>query len=57
MAWLANRHLRDVLEAKGYQVTFAEYSGNHDYLPWRDSLGEGLMVVFGDQRLNRIAVP
>jgi enterochelin esterase family protein len=52
-----NRHLRDVLEAKGYQVTFAEYSGNHDYLSWRNSLGEGLMVVFGDQRLNRIAIP
>ena len=52
-----NRHLRDVLAAKGYQVTFAEYSGNHDYLSWRDSLGEGLMVVFGDERLNRIAIP
>jgi enterochelin esterase family protein len=52
-----NRHLRDVLEAKGNQVTFAEYSGNHDYLSWRNSLGEGLMVVFGDQRLNRIAIP
>jgi enterochelin esterase family protein len=52
-----NRHLRDILEAKGYQVTFAEYSGNHDYLSWRDSLGEGLIVLFGDQRLDRIAIP
>ena len=49
------RHLRDVLEAKGYQVTFAEYSGNHDYLSWRNSLGEGLIVLFGDQRLRRAA--
>jgi enterochelin esterase family protein len=52
-----NRHLRDILEAKGYQVTFAEYSGNHDYLSWRDSLGEGLIALFGDQRLDRIAIP
>ena len=53
----SNRHLRDILEAKGYQVTFAEYSGNHDYLSWRDSLGEGLIVLFGGQRLNRVAPP
>jgi enterochelin esterase-like enzyme len=52
---LPNRHLRDVLEAKGYQITFAEYSGNHDYLSWRNSLGEGLIVLFGDQRLRRVA--
>jgi len=52
-----NRHLRDILEAKGYQVTFAEYSGNHDYLSWRDLLGEGLIALFGDQRLDRIAIP
>lgn len=51
------RHLRDILEAKGYQVTFAEYSGNHDYLSWRDSMADGLVVLFGDQRLNRIAIP
>jgi enterochelin esterase-like enzyme len=52
-----NRHLRDILEAKGYQVIFAEYSGNHDYLSWRDSLGEGLIALVGDQRLNRISFP
>jgi enterochelin esterase-like enzyme len=52
---LSNRHLRDVLEAKGYQVAFAEYSGNHDYLSWRNSLGEGLIALFGDQRLRRVA--
>ena len=53
---LPNRHLRDVLEAKGYQTAFVEYSGNHDYLSWRNSLGEGLIVLFGDQRLRRVAV-
>jgi enterochelin esterase-like enzyme len=51
---LPTRHLRDVLEAKGYQVTFAEYSGNHDYLSWRNSLGDGLIALFGDQRLRRV---
>jgi enterochelin esterase family protein len=49
---LQTRYLRDVLEAKGYQVTFAEYSGNHDYLSWRRSLAEGLMALFGEQRLS-----
>jgi len=52
-----NRQLRDILEAKGYQVTFAEYSGNHDCLSWRDSLGEGLIALFGSQRLQRMAAP
>ncbi len=52
-----NRHLRDILEAKGYQVTFAEYSGNHDYLSWRNSLGEGLIALIGYQRFQRTVAP
>ena len=52
-----NQHLRDILEAKGYQVTYAEYSGNHDYLSWRNSLGEGLIALIGDQRFQRTVAP
>lgn len=41
----ANRHFRDVLRAKGYDVTYHEYFGGHEYLNWRDGLPPGLMVL------------
>lgn len=47
-----NRRLRDVLLAKGYQVRYWEYSGNHDALTWRDSLADGLIDLLGAHRLD-----
>lgn len=41
------RHLRDVLQAKGYAVTHREWASGHDYLNWRGTLAEGLIALFG----------
>ncbi|HVM75384.1 MAG TPA: enterochelin esterase [Candidatus Saccharimonadales bacterium] len=42
------RTLRDVLLAKGYQVYFQEFVGGHDYLSWRGTLADGLIVLLGN---------
>ena len=42
----SNRHLRDVLIAKGYSVLYNEYAGGHDYICWQDALPEALMKIF-----------
>ncbi|WP_232531769.1 enterochelin esterase [Pseudomonas sp. R32] len=42
-----NRHLRDVLLAKGYPVEQVEYPAGHDYLQWRGSLPCGLISLIG----------
>lgn len=44
-----SRHLRDVLEAKGYDAVYAEYAGGHDYLVWRGALADGLQALFSGQ--------
>lgn len=42
---VANRHFRDVLVAKGYDVTARESSTPHGSLHWRATLADGLMVL------------
>lgn len=44
---IANRHLRDILRAKGYPVHYAEYSGGHDYMCWQGTLADGLLALIG----------
>jgi enterochelin esterase-like enzyme len=42
---VANRHMRDVLQAKGYIVHYREYSGGHDYSSTQSPLFEALPIV------------
>lgn len=39
---LSNRHLRDVLQAKGYALTYVEFNGHHDYVWQPFTMADGL---------------
>ncbi len=44
---VANRHLRDVLRARGYDVSYRELNGGHDYIGWPGGLAAGLISLLG----------
>jgi enterochelin esterase family protein len=41
----ANRHLRDVLLAKEYNVKYQEFPGAHEPLSWRPAIAEALVAM------------
>jgi enterochelin esterase family protein len=43
----ANRQLRDVLLAKGYEVHYRQFVGGHDFVSWRAMLADGLLALLG----------
>ncbi|MFT3944616.1 MAG: alpha/beta hydrolase-fold protein [Ancrocorticia sp.] len=43
-----NRHLRDVLIAKGYEVSYAESNDNHSWYSWQFTLIDGLRSLTRD---------
>lgn len=50
---MANRHLRDVLLAKGYRIQYEEFAGHHSPVNLRGSLATALIFVFAEDRLVR----
>ncbi|HEY4387213.1 MAG TPA: alpha/beta hydrolase-fold protein, partial [Ktedonobacteraceae bacterium] len=48
----SNRHMRNILEAKGYELHYAELNGGHTYLCWRGSLAQGLLALAGSKSLE-----
>src|SRR5581483_9788901 len=47
----SNRHLRDVLQAKGYAVHYREFNGGHEYLNWRGTFADGLIALAGKDKV------
>lgn len=45
----ANRHLRDVLKLKGYEVDYAEFNGYHIGECWRGSFADRLIALVGKE--------
>lgn len=45
----ATRHFRNILQAKGYPVSYAEYQSAHDYICWRGSLADGLLALLREE--------
>lgn len=45
-----NRHLRDVLTLKGYEVHYAEFNGYHHNVSHRGSLADGLLALVGKKQ-------
>jgi enterochelin esterase-like enzyme len=43
----SNRHLRDVLMKKGYQLYYSESAGGHEPLTWRGGIAPGLIQLMG----------
>ena len=44
---LTTRHMRDVLQAKGYPVHYSEFSGGHNPMNWQGTFANALLALLG----------
>jgi enterochelin esterase family protein len=49
------RQMRDALQEHGHHVTYAEFTGGHDYINWRRTLADGLLAVCAAPATSTIA--
>jgi enterochelin esterase-like enzyme len=50
---VANRHLRNILQAKGYVVQYVEYSGGHDFPSFQSTFADGLLALIGTDQVAK----
>jgi enterochelin esterase family protein len=53
----ANRVMYPLLSSRGYDVSYREYPGGHNYPSWRDDLWRGLEYHFGQPNSQRTDLP
>lgn len=44
-----NRQMHALLQEKGYNVTYTEYNGGHNYTTWANYVGQGLKLLYGNK--------
>lgn len=47
-----NRHMRDVLRARGYDTRYVVFNGGHSELSWQDGLADGLGHFLGARQVT-----
>jgi enterochelin esterase-like enzyme len=51
----ANHRFHEVLDQRGYDVSFREYRGGHDYACWRGGLADALVLALGTPASDQLS--
>jgi enterochelin esterase-like enzyme len=49
----ANQRIHALLRERGYDVSYREYHGGHNYAVWRDEVWRGLEALYGPRSFSR----